>query len=106
MGDDSWTQYQKLVLAELEGHDKRLDNLQKELTEIKIAQAETSAEVRSMTKSISESSIRIQEAINTVSGHKLDIAVLKLKIYGVVSALSAVVALSVQSLFKYFTGNH
>lgn len=86
---NGWTQYQKLVLSEIERHNARLDALQKELVNIKLKQSEISTELSSGAKAMQDLSSKIEKMINASNQQKTDIEVLKLKIYGVVTALCA-----------------
>ena len=47
---NGWTQYQKLVLAELERHEKQMENVKHDILEIKIAQNKLSSDINSLQK--------------------------------------------------------
>jgi hypothetical protein len=51
---NGWTQYQKLVLSELERHEAQMDVIKKDIVEIKLTQRELSADMHALQKSLAE----------------------------------------------------
>lgn len=51
---NGWTQYQKLVLAELERHESQMENVKRDILEIKLAQNRISLDVINLQRSIND----------------------------------------------------
>ena len=58
---NGWTQYQKLVLTELERHELQLNNVKGDILEIKLAQNSIISDINNLHKSITELSNIIKE---------------------------------------------
>ena len=61
---NGWTQYQKLVLAELERHEKQMENVKRDILEIKLAQNKLSNDINSLQKSLDQLNIHLKDAAN------------------------------------------
>lgn len=112
---NGWTQYQKLVLAELERHEGNLIVLQKELSMLRtdLAKFETqfSSVLNNIQNSILEiknSQIKIKEEIEVLDkaseDQKLNLTLLQWKVTGIASIFSSVAASIFVALVKKFFG--
>jgi predicted transcriptional regulator len=95
---NGWTQYQKLVLAELERHEHQMENVKQDILEIKIAQNKLASDMSALQKSIRDLSNTLKEkaeeqkeADKAAIEQRIDVRELKLK-FGWLCALIGVVS--------------
>lgn len=104
-----WTQYQKLVLAELERHDDRQSQLEKELVELKLTQAGILKDIASFIIQIKELNDLIKEKgqdistiKKTLEEYKLDIKQIQWKMGIWVTMASALATILIEIGMKFF----
>lgn len=95
---NGWTQYQKLVLAELERHEKQMENVKNDILEIKLAQNRLASDMNTLQKSITELSNTLKEkadeqkvADKEAVEQRIDIRELKLK-FGWICAIIGIIS--------------
>lgn len=105
--DQGWTQYQKLVLAELERHDDRQSVLEKDFMELKLHQAQSTLEMKNMASSIEKIAESIKNSVEEMKktkgemlDQKLDLNAIKLKFgfatFGISTLTSAIIVAAVK----------
>lgn len=112
---NGWTQYQKLVLAELERHDSQMENIKKDIVEIKLAQRELSSEMIALQNSITELNNTLKEhaverkaADKEAVKQKIDLNGLKLRfgfLCAVIGIVSGAGGRSLVEFIKHMLGN-
>lgn len=107
--DQGWTQYQKLVLAELERHDTRQIATDKEVVELKLQHAKLTLEVSTikekvieMTSDNKDDTIDLRRARDEIMSQKLDINSLKIRLGMWCAAISVIGSGAVGAIFKFF----
>lgn len=95
-----WTQYQRMVLSELERHEEKQDTLQRELTDLRLLVASLKTELNQNTTSIKNLSDQIRSFEQNAASQQTDITLLKYKIGLVASAISTGVTLLSQVVMK------
>lgn len=98
---DNWTQYQKLVLSELERHEEKQDQLQKDLTDLRLLVANLSAVMAQNTETIKNLSHQLQTFEGKAASQASDITLLKYKIGLAASGISTLLTFVVQVGMKY-----
>ena len=106
---NGWTQYQKLVLAELERHELQLGNVKADILEIKLAQNSLISDMNNLQKSIAELSNVIKENQKDqketdakAEDQRVDIRELKLKfgwLCGLIGLISGAGGSTIASIF-------
>lgn len=103
---DSWTNYQKMVLSELERHEEKQDQLSRDLTDLRLLVANMAAVLNQNTESIKDLSNQIKHFEQRAATQSTDITLLKYKIGVVASAISTALTLLVQIGMKWLeSGN-
>lgn len=107
--NETWTQYQKLVLAELERHDDRQSSFEKEIVELKLAQARLALElgtlntnIRNLSIDLKDLAIEFKKTNTAISTQQVDISALKIKMTIWCSAISIIASSAVAAIFKFF----
>ena len=98
---DSWTNYQKLVLSELERHEEKQDKLSEELTALRLLVATMSTALTANTDTIKELSKQIKQFEQNAASQASDINLIKYKIGVVASAISTALTFLVQIGMKW-----
>jgi chromosome segregation ATPase len=98
---DSWTNYQKMVLSELERHEEKQDQLSRDLTDLRLLVANMSAVLNQNTESIKELSKQIKHFEKSAATQATDITLIKYKIGVVASAISTALTFLVQIGMKW-----
>jgi chromosome segregation ATPase len=96
----SWTQYQRMVLSELERHEEKQDTFQRDLTDLRLLVASLKTELNQNTSSIKNLSDQIRNFEQNAANQQTDITLLKYKIGLVASAISTGVTLLSQVVMK------
>lgn len=117
---NGWTQYQKLVLAELERHDESLNKLYDEMTLLKLGQGKISSDITkyaeqsqrdlevlkvSLNKegdALKDARIELSKAKDDIAAQKLSIGSINVKIGAAIACISMVGSAVVSTLFKFF----
>lgn len=95
-----WTQYQRMVLSELERHEEKQDTFQRDLTDLRLLVASLKTELNQNTSSIKNLSDQIRNFEQNAANQQTDITLLKYKIGLVASAISTGVTLLSQVVMK------
>ena len=115
---DSWTNYQKMVLSELERHEEKQDQLSmvlselerheekqdqlsRDLTDLRLLVANMSAVLNQNTESIKDLSKQIKHFEQSAATQATDITLIKYKIGVVASAISTALTFLVQIGMKW-----
>lgn len=98
---DSWTSYQKMVLSELERHEEKQDQHQRDLTDLRLLVSSMSAVLTQNTESIKDLTKQLKTFEQNAANQATDITLLKYKIGLVASAISTAITFLVQIGMKY-----
>lgn len=104
--ESKWQENEKLVLSQLEQHSDQLNKLQDDIMQIKMAQARSTYDISNTASSIESINRKIDNMLVVHAEQKTDIALLKWKIYGVVSILTTFFTFAAQMAVKFWTGGH
>lgn len=99
---NGWTQYQKLVLAELERHDDKQEDFQKKLLELQLilARLETQlAQIHSSITNLSADNKALDKARET---HNIDLKGIQGKITGFSMLFSGMLAIVIEIVINFF----
>jgi hypothetical protein len=107
---NGWTQYQKLVLTELERHELQLNNVKGDILEIKLAQNSISFDIDNLHKSITELSNIIKEnskdqkaTAAKAEDQRVDIRELRLKFGWLCALIGLICGASGSTIASIFT---
>ena len=106
--DQGWTQYQKLVLAELERHDERQSALEKELIDLKLSQAKLTLELSNLVNAIKDLAMDFKDSIKDAkevakeaTEHRIDIRELKMKFGWICAGIGLISGAGGSSLLEF-----
>lgn len=93
---NSWTNYQKMVLSELERHEEKQDHLQRDLTDLRLLVANMAAVLKNNTESIEKLTSRIKDSELSSASQAYDISILKYKIGMAAAGISTILTFLAQ----------
>ena len=117
---NGWTQYQKLVLAELERHEESLNKLYDEMTLLKLGQRTISSDIVKFAEqsqkgletlketidkeasALKEARAELSKAKDELINHRITLSGINFKIGALITCVSMVASAAVSALFKFF----
>lgn len=99
---NGWTQYQKLVLAELERHENKLNTMHEELVELRIDSGSIKKDILNLNTSIDKISTQLDDAEKTQTTNSIDLNKLKWRVGAISSIISTIFTVTVTVLLKLF----
>lgn len=117
---NGWTQYQKLVLAELKRHDEALSKLHEDIVAMKLGQGKISSDISNFShqsqkgleiltdsidregQALREAKLEFSKAKEEIMKQKLNITRINVKIGAAIAALSIFASAAVSTLLKFF----
>ncbi len=99
---NGWTQYQKLVLSQLETHEKKQDILQKELNDQRLLIAGMIHDLRSNSDDVKEVLGEIKKAGDARGEQLQELNGLKWKVGAIITGISTVASIVFSAIIKFF----
>lgn len=99
---NGWTEYQRLVLSELERHENKLNSLHTQLVELKIESSNIKVELANLSKLVKDLSDQLEETREKQFTNDLDVNKLKMSVRLMTTGISTVVSALAAALFKFF----
>lgn len=111
--DSGWTRYQQLVLSELERHEQKLDLLEKEIVDLRLANQKLEHEIATNTSTVTKLLTKIESLEAHLSAKievlnqnreqvNSEVKLLKWKVGGAAGVIATVATVLFQLAVKYF----
>lgn len=100
---NNWTNYQKLVMAELTRHDAGIEEVKEQIMELRLELAKFTIELRQEAAGTATLAGRVSERERAANEANVDVTLLKYKIGMIATAVSAALTLAVELVIKYLS---
>lgn len=97
-----WTEYQQLVLHELQRHEAKLQELSIEIVALKLTLVRIEHELKTIMLSTQELAAKISSVDKARETNNLDVRTLTMKLTALIAGISTVLGFAIQFGIKFF----